>query len=175
MELENNFQMVHAHARKHLRKSAVRQKRNYDKNLSIVSLKLGSLVWLNSKARVKGRCPKLARAWEGPFVIRRKISDVNYQIQRGSNGKLKIVHYDRLKPYVGMKDGYLHDRGMVPAVAESSERLSDQVPVGNLDCSPHGGQIGTIASTPRSSVAAEMPVYNRFGRRLRAPKKYGVC
>ena len=58
-------------------------------------------MWLHSTARTKGRSPKLERRWEGPFLIVGKLSDVTCRIQRKKNAKKKVVHVDRLKPYLG--------------------------------------------------------------------------
>lgn len=182
LQLEESFRTAHTYARKHLGRSAARQKRNYDKNIYETSLTPGTLVWLNHKARTKGRSPKLSYAWDGPFIVRRKISGVNYEIQRGSMGKLKIVHLDRLKPYVGMEEEP-PSRDTVPAsslpgkkIAESGRlplRGAEGVSSGKLaERSTHGGHVGENACTPPGS---SVNVYSKYGRRIRAPKKYMTC
>jgi hypothetical protein len=61
----------------------------------------GDAVWLHNPARKKGISPKLTRAWEGPFLVVNRLSEVTYRIQRGPKTKMKVVHFDRLKPYKG--------------------------------------------------------------------------
>jgi hypothetical protein len=56
---------------------------------------------MHNPARRVGISPKLSRAWEGPYVIIKRLSDVTYRIQRNPRAKMKVVHFDRLKPYMG--------------------------------------------------------------------------
>ena len=46
----------------------------------------------------RGKHKKFHRVWQGPFVIKKKISDVLYQIQQEKSSRKQIVHFDRLKP-----------------------------------------------------------------------------
>ena len=56
------------------------------------------VTWPNEK---KGLSYKLRNHWRGPFLIVKKISDVTYRIQESLKSKPKVVHSDRLKPYLG--------------------------------------------------------------------------
>ena len=77
------------------------QKRNYDRRASEHGLKEGQLVWLFNPARKKHLSPKLQLRWEGPWLIVKRLSDVTVRIQLRRGSKPKVVHVDRLKPYVG--------------------------------------------------------------------------
>eukprot|EP00731_Ephydatia_muelleri_P029144 Em0020g788a len=57
----------------------------------------GDMVWLFNPAIRKGQPRKLHKPWSGPYRIRRKMSEVTYQIQHTGNHKLKVVHFNRLK------------------------------------------------------------------------------
>ena len=48
----------------------------------------------------KGRNPKLYCPWEGPYLVVSVLSDVTYHIQRSRRAKPKVIHTDRLKPYL---------------------------------------------------------------------------
>ncbi|TGZ48591.1 hypothetical protein DBV15_11889, partial [Temnothorax longispinosus] len=48
----------------------------------------------------RGRAPKLQSNWEGPYSIVRKLSDVVFCIHRSPRNRKKIVHADRLAPFV---------------------------------------------------------------------------
>lgn len=61
----------------------------------------GDAVWLHSLARKKGISPKLQRPWQGPFLVTHRLNDVLYKIQETQKSKPKVVHSNRLKPYVG--------------------------------------------------------------------------
>ena len=97
-KLRSDMQQAHDRARECLGKSARRQKRNYDRRASEHGLKEGQLVW---PARKKHLSPKLQLRWEGPWLIVKRLSDVTVRIQLRRGSKPKVVHVDRLKPYVG--------------------------------------------------------------------------
>ncbi len=44
----------------------------------------------------KGRCPKLSQIWQGPFVVKSKLSNLNYVIT-DENGTKVTVHINNLK------------------------------------------------------------------------------
>ena len=46
--------------------------------------------------------PKLRKAYEGPFVVIQKLNDLDYKIQRELNGRKRVVHHNKLKPYGGV-------------------------------------------------------------------------
>ena len=62
---------------------------------------MGQFVWLHSPAKKKGLSPKLQKRWLGPYLIVNQLSEVTYRIQQKPTGKKTVVHYDRLKPYLG--------------------------------------------------------------------------
>ena len=93
--------MAHEFARQNLKKTAVCQKRNYDKKLAGKPFQVGDSVWLHQVRRKKGRNPKLDCPWEGPYLVTAVLSDVVYRIQRTQRARPKVVHSDRLKPYLG--------------------------------------------------------------------------
>ena len=51
------------------------------------------------KARNVGECQKLVRIYEGPYLVIRKYSDINFLLQLDGRGKTKPAHYNKLKPY----------------------------------------------------------------------------
>ncbi len=48
--------------------------------------------------------PKLQRTWEGPYKVIKQINDLVYRIRRSPRTKLKVVHLDRLQPYISRED-----------------------------------------------------------------------
>ena len=99
--LKRRLAMAHEFARQNLKKTAVRQKRNYDKKMAGKPFQVGDSVWLHQVRRKKGRNPKLDCPWEGPYLVTAVLSDVVYRIQRTQRARPKVVHSDRLKPYLG--------------------------------------------------------------------------
>ena len=99
--LRRNMQTAHQRAQDCLGKSAQRQKRNYDRRAVYRGFREGQFVWLFNPARKKGVSPKLMLRWEGPWLVVGRLSDVTFRIQLRPGSKPRVVHSDRLKPYVG--------------------------------------------------------------------------
>jgi hypothetical protein len=100
-ELRRRMQRAHERAREQTRTSTRRQKLSYDRKVEGIGYNVGEFIWLYNPAKKKGVCPKLVSRWEGPHLIIKKLSDVNYRIQSKPRGKMLVVHFDRMKPYQG--------------------------------------------------------------------------
>ena len=101
-ELREKMETVFDIARKNLEKSAMHQKRLYDRKIGGKAFKEGDLVWLAVTGKKIGISPKLQRRWRGPFRVRTKLSEVLYQLHKPGH-RSQIVHFNRLKPYEGYK------------------------------------------------------------------------
>ena len=75
-----------------------RQKELYDLKAHGSPFKIDDKVWLNCPAVPRAKHKKFHCFWQGPFVVKKKISDVLYQIQQENSSRKQIVHFDRLKP-----------------------------------------------------------------------------
>ena len=95
--------MLHAHevARKYLCSNAKRSKAIYDTRLVLSNYSPGDLVWYLHETRKVGICPKLEKRYDGPFVVKRKLSELNFELQFDKEGTYKVVHHNKLKPYEG--------------------------------------------------------------------------
>ena len=103
-KLRERMQYAHVLARQHLGAVAERQKQTYDGKGCLVRYVSGELVWYRTEMGQLRMTPKLRHAFEGPFVVVKKINDLNYIIQLGQRGPTKVVHHDRLKKYEGKKN-----------------------------------------------------------------------
>ena len=99
--LRQRMRAAHQRARANFAQSARRQKKTYDQKVEGRPFAVGEFVWLHNAAKTKGLSPKLQRRWEGPYLIVHRLSDVTCRIQAKKRGKMKVVHVDRLKPYIG--------------------------------------------------------------------------
>lgn len=47
----------------------------------------------------KGQSPKLIRPWTGPWIVKKKLNDVTYRIQKldDKSRTRRVVHFNRLK------------------------------------------------------------------------------
>ena len=57
---------------------------------------------MKNEAREVGICPKLQVAYLGPFVVVKVHGILNFEIQMNSEGKTKMLHFDKLKRYEGI-------------------------------------------------------------------------
>ena len=88
-------------ARRYLGCSSKRSKEMYDAKLSFHPYKVGDIVWFLQESRKVGVCPKLEKTYDGPFVIKQKMSDLNFLLQMDANGQERLVHHNKLKLYEG--------------------------------------------------------------------------
>ncbi|MEW8546652.1 MAG: hypothetical protein AB2693_24310 [Candidatus Thiodiazotropha sp.] len=100
-QLKERLQNAHSIARKRLSVCAKRQKEIYDSKLQVNKYKEGDIIWYLQVKRKDAICPKLTPPYAGPFLIKKRISDQNFLVQFSDDGKEKIVHHDKLKPFKG--------------------------------------------------------------------------
>jgi hypothetical protein len=77
------------------------QKRRYDTKAMQNQYSPGQHVWIASKTRKKGRCPKLQVHWNGPYIVLQAVSDLVYKVRRSKAEKPKYVHHDQMKLFRG--------------------------------------------------------------------------
>ena len=116
--------MQHAHeiARKYMSADAKRIKELYDAKVALHGYQEGDVVWYLMEVRKMGASPKLEYEYEGPFLTRIKLSELDFVLQMARSGAEKPVHY-KLKPY----EGDHPPRWVVKAKKSfSSQRISQQ-------------------------------------------------
>ena len=101
--LKSRMQHAHRVARDHLHAAAQRNKVIYDTKIVHNSYKAGDAVWMLSERHKVGIAHKLERTYEGPFLVKQSINDINFVVQIDKSGKEKTVHHDKLKRYEGNK------------------------------------------------------------------------
>ncbi|RNA42462.1 hypothetical protein BpHYR1_020042 [Brachionus plicatilis] len=57
---------------------------------------IGDFVLLINSRQVVGHVRNFEQKYMGPFVIRKKINECNYEIVNTENQKIQVVHYDRM-------------------------------------------------------------------------------
>ncbi len=102
-ELKEHLRDTHEQARKHLKKSAQYQKRNYNVGTRTPAYMVGQPVWVLRPTRKVGVCAKLTSPWKGPYVIVQVLDDVTCRVQAGPRATPKVYHVDRLKLYKGRR------------------------------------------------------------------------
>jgi len=104
LEVKRKMESSFDEARRQTERRTLRNKRCYDiKSGQKLKYDIGDSVWVFCPAVKKGRTKKLACRWQGPCTITEIFNDVIYKLQT-PQGKTKVVHFDRLKIYVGAID-----------------------------------------------------------------------
>ena len=158
-DLRSKMDTIYSKVMEHNTKNLRRQKRNYNKQISGTPYETGKFVWLKNDLRKKGVSPKLSFRWDGPYKIITKLSDVTYRIQRTPHSKLKIVHFDRTKPY----------EGNTP-----EEWIDDLVQEDVASDGPMGSQVSEprVIDEELPQVDSEIPSSSRYPKRKRNPPNY---
>ena len=95
--------MQHAHeiARKYMSSASKRSKELYDTKIAFHRYDEGDLVWCLMETRKVGVAPKLEFVYEGPFLVKQKLSEMDFVLQLDKDGAEKPVHHNKIKPYEG--------------------------------------------------------------------------
>ena len=120
-QLQERFRNAYTHVRENLKKSAERQKKQYDLVQNLEIYKPNDKVLVKIYSRKKGVSPKLEPQWKGPCTILEKIGAVNYQIQIPPKRIVKIVHHDQLKPYTPPEEDQFRRVNTTSTQTESEE------------------------------------------------------
>jgi len=85
----------------------VKQKIQYDKNTKLVTFSEGDYIYLKEMTIGVGKSKKFRNKWRGPYLITRRFSDLNYQIQL-KPGKFTTVNVNRMKKCQTPRQGKRH-------------------------------------------------------------------
>jgi hypothetical protein len=101
INLRAKMARAHQVARRHLGNHAARNKTLYDAKMSFQTYEVGNVVWCLHEARKVGVSHKLEKAYQGPFLITKKTSPVNFVIRLNKEGQERLVHHNKLKMFRG--------------------------------------------------------------------------
>jgi hypothetical protein len=76
--------------------------KSYNKGKKIFpDLEVGQEVWLNTQnLKLDQPSKKLSRKWIGPYLIKEKLGDLNYQLDLSTSMKIyNVFHVHLLKPH----------------------------------------------------------------------------
>ena len=81
--------MQHAHdvARKHLDSAAKRSSEIYNTKVAVNKYDVDDAVWCLLESRKIGVMPKLEPTYGGPFLVKKKLSEINFLLQLDNDGK----------------------------------------------------------------------------------------
>ncbi|XP_072172024.1 uncharacterized protein [Diadema setosum] len=178
-EMRKKMRTAHQRARVNLAKA----ERTYDKTAEKDGLQVGKFVWYFNPAKTKALSPKLQRRWKGPYLVTHKLSDVVYRLQMKPNGKMVVVHSDRLKPYQGEPlESWIEEpevqRSYLPGEKdETEEEIREDIPTSpdaELETIPPDQESQPNIPTP-APRRMPIPAPRRNPPRQRmAPKRLGL-
>ena len=99
--LKCRLQHAHELARKYMGVSSKRSKELYDSRVSFHKYEVGDIVWCLMETRTMVVSPKLESVFEGPFLIKQKLSEMDFVLQLDKDGTKRSVHHNKIKPYEG--------------------------------------------------------------------------
>ena len=104
---EEAFRQAYELIRRNATTQQRRRNNQYNKCVHSLTYKEGEHVLLHYPVVQSGKSPKLSSPWRGPYEILKCLNDVNFKIKELSTGKVKVVHYDRMK----------RDQGPIPVAS----------------------------------------------------------
>ena len=182
-ELKQSLERVYALVREKTGVTQHRQKELYNRKVHGHPFKEGDLVWLFVPQVPRGRSKELHRFWQGPFQVKKKISDVVYRIQQnGSHGRWsrKVVHFNRLKPC------HTRKQPTVPVPGDTSQPSTAPTPASQPQTNeppnwprsvlqPSDDDAEEVEEHSHNDLSAEAPettLPRRSGRQRRPPDRF---
>lgn len=99
-KLQDRLHEIHNQTRTQLSHKSRRMKERYDLRSTAKPFSPEDEVWFFWPRRTKGKCPKLQRDWEGPYVVKEKLGEVLYKIAKPRSHVTRVVHRNYLAPYL---------------------------------------------------------------------------
>jgi transposase InsO family protein len=94
--LTSKIEEAHTTARRLMKTSSRRMKRDYDLKVLTRPYKEGDVVYILDTAAVKGKCKKLRSPWKGPGVISKQLTPYVYRVKL--QNAIFTTNHDRMKP-----------------------------------------------------------------------------
>ena len=94
---QERFRAAYETVPNHLKATAMKRKAYYDASVRARSFEIGSRVWYFYPRQFVRRSKKWSFVYVELYTALRKISDLNYEIQKSKRDKLIVVHVDKLK------------------------------------------------------------------------------
>ncbi len=96
LKLQERLSLLHDMAVVEESSNTTKRCLSFNKNRSDRCLEVGSKVLI----RIPGMHASLQASWEGPYVVKEKMSRVTYRVSKGDSHRLRVVHINNTKEYV---------------------------------------------------------------------------
>ena len=98
-DMRDRFHRIYEMVRKNIGDTQKTMSDYYNRKVQGHPFEEGERVWYFDPRVKKGRSTKLNKPWKGPFVVKKRISDLVYRIQMEGSRYRKVVHFNKLKKY----------------------------------------------------------------------------
>lgn len=103
--IKSNAEVINRKINDNLNEAHKRQKEQYDRFINSKSeFQVDELVLVVNERNIVGQSKSFKERATGPFRILQKFNEVNYKLMSLANGKIHVVHYNRLKKYNSRKN-----------------------------------------------------------------------
>ncbi|GFX34244.1 retrovirus-related Pol polyprotein from transposon 412 [Trichonephila clavipes] len=99
-KLQARMEEMHHLARERISMASGKMRTRYEVRATGHDFHVGKKVWLWNLKRHKGLSPKVQTNWEGPYTVLKRLNDLVVRIQKSPHSKRKVIHYNRLAPYL---------------------------------------------------------------------------
>ena len=96
--LQERLENAHRHVRVNTEQGMARQKHYHDRKLHWETYSPGDRVCVYFPRVQQGKSPKFTTFWNGPFTVKKKMSDVTYLVDCGRRGSDQVIQVDRMRP-----------------------------------------------------------------------------
>ncbi|GFV47320.1 retrovirus-related Pol polyprotein from transposon 412 [Trichonephila clavipes] len=103
-KLQARMEEMHHLARERIGMASEKMKTRYDTRATGHNFHESDKVWLWNPKRRKGLSLKLQTNWESPYTVLKRRNDVMVRIPKSPHSKPKVIHYNRLAPYLGQDE-----------------------------------------------------------------------
>ena len=96
--LQERLENAHRHVRVNTERGMARQKHYHDRKLHWETYSPGDRIFVYFPRVQQGKSPKFTSYWNGPYTVKKKMSDVTYLVDCGRRGSDQVIHVDRMRP-----------------------------------------------------------------------------
>ncbi|KAH3850495.1 hypothetical protein DPMN_092907 [Dreissena polymorpha] len=123
-KLIEDIQQAHVTARKTLKSSTKRMKRNYGLRVLLRPYAEGDVVYILDTAVLKGKCKKLCPPWKGPAIIIQKFSAYLYHVRLRNS--VFVVNHDQMMPCRERRlPNWVKENGLTSSPADASTATAE--------------------------------------------------
>ena len=143
--MEDSFRIV----RDNIKGAQRHYREMYDRRVHGPGYSVGDKVWIYLPFPKPGFPAKFHKPWEGPYVITKVVNEQTYVVESTNPlpaGHTKVVHYNKLKPFVELRDQSDHTTNSSSEYTYGRHSSSRESSTGGYNLRGH------IQSTPNPTV-----------------------